>query len=69
MIHLVEEELEGGMTAFQVFDREAVKKPDLELLKAFQKKNPKAKAYLLAPVLESWKYEGINIVSWEWMMD
>ncbi|MEO5969279.1 MAG: AAA family ATPase [Bdellovibrionia bacterium] len=69
MIHLVEEELDGSVTAFQIFDREAVKKPDLELLKAFQKKNRKSKAYLVAPVSESWNYEGVDVVSWESILD
>ena len=53
MIHLIEEELGGRTIAFQIFDRETIKKPDLELIKAFQKKNPKSVLYFLAPILES----------------
>jgi hypothetical protein len=68
MIHLIEEELDGKVRAFELFDREAVKKPDLELLKAFQNKNAGAEAYLLAPVLESWKYQGIQVEPWEWLI-
>lgn len=69
MVHLIEEELGGKTRAFQVMDRESVKKPDLELLKAFRKKNPASEVYLIAPVLEPWKFEGVNVVRWEWMFD
>ncbi len=67
LAHLVEEELGGKTRVFQLFDREAVKKPDLELLKAFRKKNADSEAYLLAPVLDAWKYEGIRVEPWEWI--
>lgn len=66
MVHLVEEELGGKTKAFQLFDREAVKKTDLELLKAFLQKNHGAEAYLLAPVTDCWKATGIKIEPWEW---
>lgn len=68
MIHLIEEELGGKTRAFQIFDHEAVKKPDLELLKAFQKKNVNSEIYLLAPVLDPWKYEGVKVEPWEWIV-
>ena len=67
VVHLVEEEPGGKTMAFQLLDREAVKKPDLELLKAFLRKNPGAEICLLAPVREPWKYDGVKVESWEWM--
>jgi predicted AAA+ superfamily ATPase len=66
-VHIVESSIGGEMEAVQLFDREAVKKPDLELLKAFRSKNPKAKVALLAPVLEGWTFNGVNVRSWESM--
>ncbi len=69
MIHLVEEELDGTLRAFQVFDREAVKKTDLELLKACGAKNGKAELHLLAPILDGWKTNQIQVLPWEWMFD
>jgi hypothetical protein len=66
-VHLVEEE-EGMLRAYQVFEREEVKKPDLELLKAFQKKNPGSDVHLLAPVSQSWVYEGVRVEPWEWIL-
>ncbi|MGK5090225.1 AAA family ATPase [Bdellovibrionota bacterium FG-2] len=65
VVHLVEEELGGKTRAFQIFEREAVKKPDLLLLSAFQKKVPGAEATLLAPVLEPWKFDGVRVEPWE----
>lgn len=67
VVHLVEDELGGKTRAFQLLDREAVKKPDLELLKAFRIKNPASEACLLAPVRDPWKYDGIKVEPWEWM--
>jgi hypothetical protein len=67
VVQLVEEELGGKTRAFQLLDREAVKKPDLELLKAFLRKNPGSEAYLLAPVRDPWKYDGVKVEPWEWM--
>ena len=69
MIHLVEEELGGKTRAFQIMDRETVKKPDLELLKAFKKKNLGSEIYLLAPVLDPWNFEGVRVEPWEWIFD
>ena len=69
MIHLIEEEASGKIRAFQIFDKEVVKKPDLELLKAFKKKNPKAELHLLAPVTEGWNFEGVRVLPWEWIFE
>ncbi len=65
LIHLVEEELGGQTRAFQIFDRESVKKTDLELLKAFQKKNPTSSPTLLAPISEGWKEAVVRVLPWE----
>ena len=69
MIHLVEEELGGRTMAFQIFDREAVKKTDLELLNAFLKKNRGSEANFLAPVSESWKSSLVRVQAWESIFD
>jgi hypothetical protein len=69
VIHLIEEELDGNLTAFQLFEKEAVKKPDLELLKAFKKKNLTSRICLVAPILDSWKYDGVEVISWESILD
>jgi predicted AAA+ superfamily ATPase len=69
LIHLVEEQVHGKISAFQVWDRETVVKPDCELLKAFGEKNPGSVLHLLAPVFESWvdfsKESEVHIWPWE----
>ena len=67
IIHLIEIELNGKIRAFQVFDRESVKGPDTELLKAFSRKNPKSELNLLAPVFEGWKFWKVQVRPWEWV--
>jgi predicted AAA+ superfamily ATPase len=69
LVHLVEEQLGGKLKAFQLFDREAVKKTDLELLKAFLKRNSGAEVYLLAPTTDSFRSQGIKIKPWEYMFE
>jgi predicted AAA+ superfamily ATPase len=65
LIHLIEEHADGKLEAVQIFESERIKKPDLELLKAFVAKNQKARGTLLAPVSTPWKEAGIAIMSWE----
>jgi predicted AAA+ superfamily ATPase len=65
LVHLVEASPGGKTRAFQLFDREAVKKPDLELLKAFKRKNADSEVCLLAPVADAWKEEAVKIEPWE----
>ena len=38
IIHLIEDDIDDGVVAYQLFNREVVKIPDLERLKAFKKK-------------------------------
>lgn len=68
IIHLVEEELDGQITAFQIFERERIKKTDLELLKAFHNKNKKSQIILFAPVNSSWKEGNLVVQPWEKMI-
>lgn len=65
LVHLIEEHLDGKTFAFQLMDRESVKKPDLELLKALKKKIPRAKLNLLAPVRDGWAFDSIDVEPWE----
>jgi predicted AAA+ superfamily ATPase len=67
-IHLIEENLDHGLEAFEVFDRESVKLPDLELLKAFGKKHPSSRKTLFAPIATSWKEDGVRVEPWESMV-
>ncbi|NDG85969.1 MAG: ATP-binding protein [Proteobacteria bacterium] len=68
-VHLIEEELGGKTRAFQFFERETVRKIDLELLKAFAKKNKGAEVHLLAPVADAWRDAPVMISPWESMFD
>ena len=65
MIHWVEEEAPGKIHAFQIFDRESIKKPDLELLKAFLVKNSGARATLLAPIQGRTVHAAVSVQPWE----
>ena len=68
MIHLIEEELDGKVRAFQIFEQERIKKPELELLKAFQRQNPGSAVNFMAPVLNGWKDQSVEIRPWEDMV-
>ncbi|MBX9766151.1 MAG: AAA family ATPase [Bdellovibrionales bacterium] len=65
MIHLIEEDLDKGLIAFELSTKERIKLPELELLKAFKKKNPKTKTVFLAPIEGGWKEGVVQIQPWE----
>ena len=64
-IHLIEESVDGRLTASQLIDREALRKTDMNLLNAFGKKSPKATLQLMAPVTEPMKMGRIHVLPWE----
>ncbi|MGK5088049.1 AAA family ATPase [Bdellovibrionota bacterium FG-2] len=67
LIHLIEEDLDEGLCAFQILETERVKLPDLERLKAFRKKHKDSKCKLFAPIFDRWKDAGVEVDSWERM--
>ena len=65
LIDLVELPPDGPPTAYKLHDREVIKKTDVEILRAFQAKNPESKTILLAPVPEAFKVNGVQVLPWE----
>ncbi|MBI4924534.1 MAG: hypothetical protein HY843_01305, partial [Bdellovibrio sp.] len=64
-IHLIEEDLDGKREAFQLFDIERIKKPDLELMHSFLTRNSNTTGSLYAPVPETMIIKKIHIHPWE----
>jgi len=65
IIHLIEEDLDTGLSAFELGMEERIKLPQLELLKAFGKKNKGSRLNFLAPIGEGWDSVGVKVKSWE----
>jgi hypothetical protein len=63
-IHLLEERM-GRIHAYQVMEREAVRKTDAELMAAFLRKNPGSEGTVFAPVLHGHRVKGISFRPWE----
>lgn len=64
MIHLIESRVDQTEFAYQVFDRESIKKTDAVLMQSFLKKNPKAKGVVLAPLLNATERLGVLFRPW-----
>ena len=67
LLHLIAEGLDGSREVFQLFDREQIKKTDLELMRSFMSRNPGSKGIFFAPVLEASPREKISILPLEKM--
>ena len=65
ILHLIEDDIDQGLSAFQIHMNERIKLPELERLKAFAKKAKKANCTFFAPVSKSWKDDEIKITPWE----
>lgn len=65
MIHVLEHPSKGPLTAYEIITHDSIKKPDSELMKAFLRKNPRARGLVLAPISEKIKINEISYFPWQ----
>jgi predicted AAA+ superfamily ATPase len=68
-IHWVEAPLGEPPLAIQCMTREQIKKTDAELMRAFLAKNKNARGFILAPIPEPMRVNGILFKPWEDVLD
>lgn len=65
LIHWVEKRPGDPVVAYQLIDHDHLKLPDAELMKAFLKKNPRAKGFVCAPTDSRVVLSKIPFIPWE----